>query len=59
MAQTFISSLQESNTDDRTVLTVITGVGDYFTSGMDMSSLAKPPVDISSGDPKPTPLKFS
>ena len=55
MALTFVSALHASNSDEATVLTVITGEGDYFTSGMDMSSLSKPTGDNPS-TPKPAPV---
>jgi len=38
MYETIISALEEGNTDTATNLIVITGEGDYFTSGIDLSS---------------------
>lgn len=42
-----ISSLYEASSDPETVITVITGTGDYFTAGNDLGNFLKKPEDRS------------
>jgi enoyl-CoA hydratase/carnithine racemase len=42
MFTSIMTSLNDANEDDSTVIVALRGVGDYFTSGMDMTPSKKP-----------------
>ncbi|CAL8095508.1 unnamed protein product [Orchesella dallaii] len=50
MLRGIIKALHESNSDENTTIVVVTGTGDYFTSGIDMKSSFKKGVE---SDPTP------